>query len=449
MRLLERNPRLSGLMVGLAVLALAGVRAQAQTLEVSSTEPGSIAVFPKVISDGTRDTIISMTNTSNLMAYVHCEATNGLGTCGGSPDPDNQVYYCNDDLDCLNVEDPLGAPLANVGPCNIDWQPGDFTFALTAQQPTFWRVSTGRRQDPNLASGTSCADDGRVCPGFFLAVNDNGGAGAAIQPFGPFRGELRCFQVDMNGALTPANSIKGEAFIVEPIQPSPTSPPFLAGISGYNSINFEGGQTAVDPEVALLNDTDYARCPTALTFDTLAPGQQDPATNASVELELTFVPCTFNTLDPTAFRTQLFTYDEQESQQSGGDTRACWANYTGSRTGGLIGRTTPYLRTTAEATHTGNCTAGGPPTQPCTSDSDCGRGGFCDSNSCASGTSVGRVCGNDGDCGAGGVCGPPSSIIGVVETIYGDDGGAGSDINVMHQLGPGTTDDVMQFTDIP
>lgn len=179
----------------------------------------------------------------------------------------------------------------------------------------------------------------------------------------------------------------------------------------------------------------YASCPESLTFDTLAPGQNDPATDEAVELEMTFIPCTFNAADPISFRTQMFTYDELESELSGGDVRTCWANYLGSDNGNTAARVTPYLRTTAAATHTGNCTAGGPPTAPCTGDQDCGRGGTCINNSCQGGTSVGRVCVDAGDCGASGVCGPPTTIIGVVETIYGDDGGSGSDLNVMHQLG--------------
>ncbi len=443
MRLLERNPRLSGLMVGLAVLALAGVRAQA--LEISSTRPGSIAVFPKVIADGTRDTIISMTNTSNMMAYVHCVATNGLGTCINSPDPANQVYYCNDDLDCLDVEDPSGSTVPNVGPCDVFWQPVDYEFALTAQQPTFWRLSTGRVQDPALASGTSCTGDPQICPGFFLARGDAAVAGANVPGAFPFRGEIRCFQTDAFGALIPANSIKGEAFIEGLEQPGPTAPAVGTGrLSGYNSINFEGGVASGDG-VANLDDVEYARCPAGLTFDTLAPGLTDPISAADVEVELTFVPCTFDEQNPTSFRTQLFTYDEQEGENSGGDVRTCWANYTGSRTGGLQGRSTTFLRTTAAATHTGNCTAGGPPTAPCTSDSDCGRLGTCFDNSCVAGSSIGRVCGDAGDCGAGGVCGPPSSIIGVVETVYDNGGTSGSDINVMHQTGVGSTDDAMDI----
>lgn len=237
MRLLERNPRLSGLMVGLAVLALAGVRAQAQ-LEVSSTQPGSIAVFPKVIADGTRDTIISMTNTTNLMVYVHCQATNGIGVCRNSPDPANQVYYCNEDRDCLDAVDPdgvpvpTGDPVGNVGPCDIEWISNNFDLALTAQQPTFWRMSTGRVQDGTLNSGDRCTTVGgqTTCPGFFLG-SGGAGSGGSILGVGPFRGEVRCFQTEADfSTLRTGNALKGEAFI-EGLNPAATAEPFGTGNS--------------------------------------------------------------------------------------------------------------------------------------------------------------------------------------------------------------------------
>lgn len=444
MRLLERNPRLSGLIAGLAVLALVGLRAEAQDLEVTSTEPGSIVVFPKVIADGTRDTILMLTNTSNMMVYVHCEATNGIGRCAGSPDPDNQVYYCNSDEECLDVEAPDESILENVGPCELTCQPEDFEFALTAQQPTFWRVSTGRVQDPNLASGNSCSDAGnsQMCPGFFLAPADNQGAGANVPGQEAFRGEVRCFQVDVNGALVTGNALKGEAFLED----LATDGSGTGNLSGYNSINVEGGETPADQNVATLDGVEYARCPGALTFDTLAPGQSDPISSADVEVEFSFVPCTYNTVNPTSFRVQFFTYDEQEAVQSGGDVRACWANYTGSLTGGIMDRTSTYIRTTAAASHTGNCTAGSPVGFGCTSDSDCGRGGICFDNECVSGDATGFVCADDADCGAGGECGDPSSVLGVAETIYTVVDDFGSSAETAHHLADGDTDDVMAFT---
>ena len=50
----KRNPWLSGLGVLLAVLA--GYVGQVRA-DVTSDTPGSIVIFPKVIADGTRDTL--------------------------------------------------------------------------------------------------------------------------------------------------------------------------------------------------------------------------------------------------------------------------------------------------------------------------------------------------------------------------------------------------------
>gem|GEM_PF-1811610 len=442
MRLLERNPRLSGLMLGLAVLALAGVRAQAQ-LEVTSTRPGSIAIFPKVISDGTRDTIISLTNTTNMMAYVHCEATNGIGECAGSPDPANQTYYCNVDEDCLNVTDPNGSTVANAGPCEVRWQPGDYDLVLTAQQPTFWRVSTGRVQDPNLNSGDSCTTNGAnqtLCPGFFLG-NGNNGAGANIPgASGAFRGEIRCFQTDMSGSLSTGNALKGEA-IIEALNTDGSGAGLL---SAYNSLNVEGQGTPVSTDTANLNGSEYARCPDSLTIDHLAPGETDPISGADVEVELTFIPCTYNTINPTSMRVALNTYDQMEVPRSGGDIRTCWANYRGSEDGATANRDTLYLRTTAAAAQSGNCSAGVPDGSiSCSSDSDCGRGGVCFDNACQGGSTIGRTCAVDANCGTGGVCGPPSGILGVAETLYDGGGIPGSSAEVAHLVGTRGDDDTM------
>ena len=52
------------------VLVLANV-ASAST-DVTTEQSGSILVWPKVVWDGTRDTIIQLTNTGNPMAHAHC-----------------------------------------------------------------------------------------------------------------------------------------------------------------------------------------------------------------------------------------------------------------------------------------------------------------------------------------------------------------------------------------
>jgi hypothetical protein len=446
MRLLERNPRLTGTMMGLAVLALVGARAQAQDLEITSTEPGSIVLYPKIISDGTRDSIISLTNTSNNVVYAHCVYTNGIGECSASPDPANQTYYCNTFEDCQDVTAPDGSPVDSAGACNLLWQAIDFDVTLTAQQPTFWRVSTGRVQDPNLQFGVDCAQSGnsQICPGFFIGDSI---AGSNVPGQSAFRGEMRCFQVDMDGDLLPANSLKGEAFI-ESLAGDPAG---NGRISGYNSINVEGaGLSTAAPDAALLDGVEYARCPNAVGLDYLNPATEDPATGADVDVELTFIPCTANQNNQTGFSVQLFTFDEFETRQSQGIPAVCWANIdAGNVNLTANGASTTFLRSEAQRTTSGNCQGGDPTGLGCFADSDCGGEGICNNGSCQGGDSTGRVCTSANQCSVGGVSGtcvtPGSSFLALVETIYSGNGDGGSDADVGYELVPGTSVDTMAF----
>src|SRR5512134_35200 len=78
MRVQKRNPWLYSLGVVLAAMVLSGSRAGA---DLTSDRPGSVTIWPKVIADGTRDTLITLTNTRNEEAYAHCEYVQGLGIC--------------------------------------------------------------------------------------------------------------------------------------------------------------------------------------------------------------------------------------------------------------------------------------------------------------------------------------------------------------------------------
>src|SRR5262245_54210394 len=74
----KRIPWLSSLGVVLAAVALLGSRAGA---DVTSDRPGSIVIWPKVIADGTRDTLITLTNTNTMPVDALCEYILGTGTC--------------------------------------------------------------------------------------------------------------------------------------------------------------------------------------------------------------------------------------------------------------------------------------------------------------------------------------------------------------------------------
>ena len=148
-----RKPWLTSLGVVLAGVTLCAGVARAE-LALSTDTPGSIAVFPKVIADEARDTIIMLTNTSNMPLSVHC-------------------WYFDANNAC---------------------QPADFYVDLTSRQPTWWRVSTGRDSvdEPNVFHGSVPA-----------RVN--------------FQGELKCVEIEgVNLSPFPVvrNALKGEATLV-------------------------------------------------------------------------------------------------------------------------------------------------------------------------------------------------------------------------------------------
>src|SRR5262245_48910243 len=167
--------------VGLMAAALVGLVVGGAQAQVTTERSASILVFPRVISDGTRDTIIQITNTSNSMVHAHCFYINGAPT------------------DLTFPPDPvLNPPL---------WTEVDFDIWLTKQQPTHWVVSAGRLVD---ATDRPCDNN----PPFFTC-NDAGidpGRVPPVQEF--FTGELKCIEVDASGAPVSGNHLKGEATLV-------------------------------------------------------------------------------------------------------------------------------------------------------------------------------------------------------------------------------------------
>jgi hypothetical protein len=164
-----------GLMAAALVGLVVGGGAQAQ---VTTERSASILVWPKVIADGTRDTIIQITNTSNSMVHAHCFYVNGASTFPEFP------------------PDPIRNPPR--------WTEIDFDIMLTKQQPTHWVVSTGRLFDPEAESCSTDED--------FFACNDAGLNIGRVPPVDEFfTGELKCIEVDMSGAPVSGNRLHGRA----------------------------------------------------------------------------------------------------------------------------------------------------------------------------------------------------------------------------------------------
>ena len=276
MRGLKRSPWLFGLGVLLAVLVVYGGRARA---DVTTDQSASIIIFPKVIVDGTRDTVIQIANTDNMQANAECVYINTAGTCSVTTS-----LTCSVDTDCPT--DPV--PEVCVHQCTET----NFTIFLTGQQPTYWVASMGRSNF-----------DLRMWGGFSPGL---------IQPLPvPFVGELKCIQVDASFAPVAQNSLKGEAIIY-----ASGTPLGVGAVSEYNAIGIKAsgapsfvltGQTVCDggannglPCSGALEcpggtcssvTTGYNACPAALYVNHYGEGATDSFTGATVDTEITLVPC--------------------------------------------------------------------------------------------------------------------------------------------------------------
>ncbi len=202
----------TGLLVGaLGVALLAAGAAQATSgLQTSTERPGSILIFPKVVRDGTRDTVIQISNTGNLLDTVRC-------------------FYL-DGQSCLVR---------------------DFDLTLTKLQPTIWRVGEGRKVGKN--------SDG-LDPGNIPA-----------QPYG-FRGALICTEVEPDFSdVTVRNQLKGEGTL-EPIFSLVANGD--RRLSKYNAVALQGAGGGGANNVLDLDGTHYAACPAASVVNFVQDGNQ-------------------------------------------------------------------------------------------------------------------------------------------------------------------------------
>ena len=332
MRTEKRSAFLSGL-CGIAV-ALGMIASSAGAL-VTTERGASILAFPKVLADGTADTLIQITNISNNMVHAQC-------------------YYVN------AAPDVFGNPL---------WQVTDFTIWLTKQQPTHWQASVGRFVNP--VDNTACIDGGQYIPG--IECDGAGIDPGAIPPTAEgFQGELKCVEVDVAGNPIGGNHLKGEATIIT----------LDDDVSKYNAIGIQGTDLAGETGPQLLlnqpNDADggdpvgqYNACPNALLLNHLADGVTDPVLFANglggtcsvgsapcysdadcggsvcnnaprvldatdqVDLrsatltDLTLIPCTqdFENKIPESVTVQFVIWNEFEERFSASTTITCWANF--------------------------------------------------------------------------------------------------------------------------
>ncbi|MFN8640783.1 MAG: hypothetical protein U0802_03665 [Candidatus Binatia bacterium] len=332
MRTEKRSAFLSGL-CGVAVAL--GMMATSASALVTTERGASILAFPKVLADGSTDTIIQITNISNNMVHAHC-------------------FYVN------AAPDLFGNPL---------WQVTDFTIWLTKQQPTHWQVSEGRFVNPS--DNNACIKGGSYFPS---TMCDGAGIDpGAIPPTAEgFTGELKCVEVDVAGNPIGGNHLKGEATLLT----------LDDDASKYNAVGIQGTDLAGETGNELLlnqpNDADggepvgqYNACPNVLLLNHLAEGVTDPILyenglggtcsvgnapcysdddcgsgtcnnppqvldsankvdlrSASIT-DLTLIPCTqdFENSLPSSVTVQFAIYNEFEQRFSASTTVDCWANF--------------------------------------------------------------------------------------------------------------------------
>ena len=347
-------------LMGLAAMVGLGMVATSTEARITTEQSASILVFPKVISDGTQDTIIQITNTSNNVRFAHCFYTDGSLTDPARP------------------ADPIFNPPRCV---EID-----FDIVLTKQQPTHWVVSTGRLY--NLAD-SQCRANVPCVPGTVGAPNtgtvnanccDAGFDPGRIPPVQPgFTGELKCVEVDSSGFPVPGNALKGEATI-ETIATADVSKYNGIGLKGFDTNNMDAtlclGGSVTD---ACPTGQEYEACPHTWLLDHATVGSEDLVAadggiaGSSVSTNLTVIPCTENfetqTAQPVTLNFDI--WNEFEQRLSAQSKFQCWASsdlgdinsaFTESALGGALAQTrmrsanatSQGILAVIEETHTAN-----------------------------------------------------------------------------------------------
>lgn len=214
-----------------AVVAAALLLPTAGRADVTTDQPGAVLIFPKILVDGTRDTIVQISNASGVPIRTRCFYT--------SPALDNESREV--------------------------WITVDFQITLTRLQPTVWVASTGRPvmpmdRPPELEPGP-------------------------VPPLASFLGELRCVAVNATEQPVSRNVLTGNATIVDRRSHE---------IRRYSAVAIQGLPRNNNDNVLLLNDVEYSTCPRMLLLNHFFDDAIDPVLETPVRTNITFVPCSTN-----------------------------------------------------------------------------------------------------------------------------------------------------------
>jgi hypothetical protein len=288
--------RLSQLATGLALMSLgAVVGAPRATADIASDHPAAILVFPKLLVDTANglDTMVRISNVSDTPINVYCFYVNATPQCSipqGDCFPDRRT--------CSAV---IGTQTF-VGECFPQWQPTDFIFRLTQDQPTGWLVSSGEGVNCRLLQGVCSNDGSTACQrdtdcgtgnrcvfppclpldgGPLGRTGPNGqlNEGAVpLSPEDPFIGELKCIAVDETLLPVARNDLIGDVLIGR----NDTGPKQEIDVAGYNAVGIPAIPGTGNRDKTLViggpaEAAEYEGCPNILILDHYFDGAVDPA----------------------------------------------------------------------------------------------------------------------------------------------------------------------------
>ena len=136
--------------------ARAGARASPGAVplaaDIASDHPAAILVFPKLLVDTANglDTLIRLSNVSDTAIDVYCFYVNATPTA--------RIPEASCFPNQLSCQATVGGQIF-VGSASHNWQPNDFIFRLTQDQPTGWLVSQGQSTNCPFLDGV-CSNDG-------------------------------------------------------------------------------------------------------------------------------------------------------------------------------------------------------------------------------------------------------------------------------------------------
>ena len=245
----------------------AALLASSAGAQASAERAASIIIFPHVVADGSRDTVIQLNNIGNSLVRAKC-------------------FY---------VSRELTPTLQRSAPANpIEIQVTAFEIVLTVQQPTHWVASRGRLvdpQDPACQVTPACEPENIECDGAGLDPGVVPALGASS-----FQGALLCVETGFDGHPVSGNHFTGIATITQAANGSANQ---------YSAIGLPGNDNNDGDDRLCLGGEVSAECPFGGEYDPcpdtwflhhFPQGAEDSLLGAgsSVETSLTFIGCSMD-----------------------------------------------------------------------------------------------------------------------------------------------------------